>query len=70
MEGLIMKKLCHPNILNMIGISMYEDKPCIILPLMHNGDLKKYLLANRSVRIHIILSLHEMSSCAVPSLGQ
>ena len=46
-----MKKFNHHNVLKMIGISVYEGKPCIILPLMSNGDLQKYLKSNKSVSI-------------------
>ena len=49
MEAIIMKMFNHPNVLKTFGVSVYEEKPCIILPLMSNGDLKKYLIANKSV---------------------
>lgn len=52
-EALIMKKFNHPNVLNMIGISAHEEKPCVILPLMSNGDLKKYLSSKKSVCFEI-----------------
>ena len=55
MEAVIMKKFNHPNVLKIFGVSVYEDKPCIILPLMSNGDLKKYLIANKSVSTKYIL---------------
>lgn len=48
-EALIMKKFNHPNVLNLLGISAHEEKPCVILPLMVNGDLKNYLRAKKSV---------------------
>ena len=53
MEAIIMRKFNHLNVLNMLGISVYEQKPCIILPLMSNGDLKKYLKANNYVSIKL-----------------
>ena len=49
MEAIIMRKFNNPNVLNIFGVSVYEQKPCILLPLMHNGDLKKYLEANTHV---------------------
>ncbi len=48
-EALIMKKFNHPNVMNMLGVSAYEGKPCVIMPLMANGNLKNYLMAQRSV---------------------
>ena len=51
----MMKKFNHPNVLKMFGVSVYEEKPCILLPLMSNGDLKKFLTANKSVSTHIFL---------------
>ncbi len=53
-EALIMRKFKHPNVLTMLGVSTYEGKPCIILPLMTNGDLNKYLRANRTVGRNIL----------------
>ena len=42
-EAMTMKKLNHPNVLSLIGVSIHNDKPCALLPLMNKGDLKKYL---------------------------
>lgn len=49
LEAMTMRKFNHPNVLRMIGVSVHDNKPCIILPLMCNGDLRKYLKANQSV---------------------
>ena len=56
MEAIIMQKFNHPNVLNMFGISVYEEKPCIILPFMSNGNLKDYLAANKSVSRKAVVS--------------
>ena len=42
-EMIKMKQFNHPNVLSLIGVSVHNDKPCIILPLMTNGDLHRYL---------------------------
>ena len=42
-ESVVMKQFNHPNVLSLIGVSVHNAKPCIILPLMTNGDLHKYL---------------------------
>ena len=42
-EMITMKQFNHPNVLSVIGISIHNGKPCIILPLMSNSDLHRYL---------------------------
>ena len=42
-EATILMKFNHPNVLTLIGVSIHNNKPCVILPLMSNGDLKNYL---------------------------
>ena len=42
-EMTIMRQFNHPNVLSLIGISIHNNKPCIILPLMNNSDLHRYL---------------------------
>ena len=38
----------HPNVLSLIGVSFdKDDNPAMILPFMHNGDVKGYLLSQR-----------------------
>lgn len=49
LEAMIMKKFNHPNVMKVLGISTHEETPCIMLPLMSNGDLKKYLKSNKLV---------------------
>ena len=48
-EAAILIKFSHPNVLTLIGVSVHNNKPCVILPLMSNGDLKNYLKNNISV---------------------
>ena len=42
-ESVIMRQLDHPNVLSLFGVSVHNNKPCVILPLMVNGDLRNYL---------------------------
>ncbi len=48
-EVIVMKKFQHPNVMKLLGVTVHENKPCIILPLM-KMDLKQYLKQNRQVR--------------------
>ncbi len=47
-EVVIMRKFKHPNVMKLLGVTVHEDKPCIVLPLMMI-DLKRYLKQNRLV---------------------
>lgn len=39
-----MRRFNHPNILRLLGISISNDgKPSLILPFMHNSDLRTYI---------------------------
>ena len=49
-ESLIMRRFNHPNVLRLIGVSVHNDIPCAILPLMINGDLKSYVKNNYAVK--------------------
>ena len=48
-ECIIAKKFNHPNILNLIGVSYKEEEsvPLMILPFMHNGDVKSFMKSKR-----------------------
>ena len=48
-EASIMRQFDHPNVLSIYGVSLHNDKPCVLLPLMPNGDLQKYLKDHNSV---------------------
>ena len=48
-EAITMRQFNHPNVLSTFGVSVHDDKPCVVLPLMTNGDLKNYLKSESSV---------------------
>ena len=45
----IAKKFDHPNVLSLLGISFTpeENKPLMVMPYMHHGDVKSYLKSKR-----------------------
>ena len=48
-ESAVMKDFLHPNVLQVLGISLEtkDGLPYILLPFMANGDLKKFLKSKR-----------------------
>ena len=48
-ECIIAKRFNHPNILNLVGVSYIqgESVPLMILPFMHNGDVKSFVKSKR-----------------------
>ena len=48
-ECIIASKLDHPNILNIIGVSIFPDEntPLMVMPFMHNGSIKEYVKSKR-----------------------
>ena len=54
-EAIIMKKFNHTNVMSLFGVSVHNDKSCVILPLMINGDLKSYLTRNDVSMTYIIV---------------
>ena len=48
-ECIIAKRFNHPNILKLIGISYKEGEsvPLMVLPFMHNGDVKSFVKSKR-----------------------
>lgn len=50
-EAVVMRQLDHPHVLSLVGVSVHEDKPCVLLPLMSNGDLKTYLTHHHEVSL-------------------
>ena len=51
----IAKKFDHPNVLSLLGISFTpeENKPLMVMPYMHHGDVKSYLKSKRGGLIEI-----------------
>ena len=51
----IAKKFDHPNVLSLLGISFTseENKPLMVMPYMHYGDVKSYLKSKRGGLIDI-----------------
>ena len=54
-EATRMKMFDHPNVLSLLGISVYEEVPCVILPFMSNGDLRTYMRNNQEVGKSLVL---------------
>ena len=48
-EALIMRQFDHPNVLSIFGVSVHDEKACVVLPLMSNGNLRQYLITHSSV---------------------
>ncbi|KAJ7788301.1 kinase-like domain-containing protein [Mycena olivaceomarginata] len=43
-EALIWRQLCHPNVLPFFGLYYLEGRPCLVSPLMENGNVMKFLI--------------------------
>ena len=39
----------HPNILQIIGSSIHQGVPCLVLPWMENGNIAEYILSGSDV---------------------
>ena len=50
-EALIMRQFDHPNVLYSLGVSVHDEKACVVLPLMSNGDLRTLLIQQRLVTL-------------------
>ena len=48
-EGLMMSKLKHQNLLGLIGFTVKDNVPFLLLQHMVNGDLKTYLETSNKV---------------------
>ena len=48
-ECIITKRFKHPNVLTLIGVSYMKEEavPLMILPFMHNGDVKSFIKSKR-----------------------
>ncbi len=60
-EVVIMRKLNHPNVMKLLGVTVQDDKPCVVMPLMMT-DLKVYLKQNKMVRTELFIC------CLIPFL--
>ena len=51
----IAKNFHHPNVLCLLGISFTpeENKPLMVMPYMHHGDVKSYLKSKRGSVIRL-----------------
>ena len=80
-ESLKMKELCHPNVMNLLGVSLDAvPTPYIVLPFMENGDLLSYIKKRREsllvtecddidkVHVHLITHLVLTSRFAINCL--
>ena len=49
------KRFNHPNILNLIGVSYAKEEgiPLMILPFMHNGDVKSFVKSKRGNTLEV-----------------
>ncbi|XP_065919834.1 tyrosine-protein kinase receptor UFO-like isoform X2 [Dysidea avara] len=54
-ECIVAKQFDHPNVLGLIGVSIIQSEslPLMILPYMHNGDVKSFLRSKRGGLIHM-----------------
>ena len=48
-EALVMRQFDHPNVLSSLGVSVHDEKACVVLPLMSNGDLRTFLIQQHFV---------------------
>ena len=49
------KRFNHPNILNLIGVSYIKGEgiPLMVLPFMHNGDVKSFVKSKRGNALEV-----------------
>lgn len=51
-EAVLMKDFQHVHVLGVIGITFDPDgSPMVILPFMHHGDMRKYIMNSELVCI-------------------
>ena len=41
-----MKDFDHPHVMHLIGLTLTDGKPALIIPFMNGKDLKTYILNN------------------------
>ena len=54
-ECITAKQFSHPNVLGLIGVSviMEEAIPLMVLPYMHNGDIRSFVKSKRGNTIEL-----------------
>ena len=54
-ECVLASKFDHPNVLNIIGVSIIpeEETPLMIMPFMHNGSVQSYIKSKRGNTIKL-----------------
>jgi serine/threonine protein kinase len=50
-EVLRMKNFKHPNVMPMLGMTIMDDRPYMVLPYMAHGDMKSYISKQTAVSI-------------------
>ena len=54
-ECITAKRFIHPNVLSLIGVSYIKGEaiPLMILPFMHNGDVKSFVKSKRGTALKV-----------------
>ena len=54
-ECITAKRFSHPNVINLIGVSYIKEEavPLMILPFMHNGDVKSFVKSKRGNELKV-----------------
>ena len=54
-ECIIAKRFTHPNVLSLIGMSYIKEEgvPLMILPFMHNSDVKSFVKSKRKKLLEV-----------------
>ncbi len=58
-EAVVMQDFDHPNVVSLLGISLFSDNFCILMPLMSNGNLHQYVKA----KVNVIISQAQKWVC-------
>ena len=54
-ECITAKQFSHPNVLGLIGVSVITEEaiPLMVLPYMHNGDVRSFVKSKRGDTIEL-----------------
>ena len=54
-ECITAKQFSHPNVLGLIGVSVITEEaiPLMVLPYMHNGDIRSFVKSKRGDTIEL-----------------